>query len=126
MKTGWAGTKYKDNGSSITIPLSNYTTDPKYHDYSILCLYKYNWKTQKFRLSLYIDRDNPDNSISLTMSLIDTQYITGTYATIQENIFRIVRYFFESGKLDTYLDWYEYDIACCKEGAEQFEHQESS
>lgn len=94
-----------------------------YEGYSVKCTYKYNKQKEKYRLSMWLKRDDIDDDFKIDSQEIDTQYISGTKENIEDNIIRIVEQASLSGYFDHYIERYEYTCDCFKRGNELFEQE---
>lgn len=92
-----------------------------YEGYSVKCIYKYHKKKEKYLLSMWLKRDDINEDFKIDSQEIDTQYISGTQETIEENICRIVEQASLSGYFDHYIERYEYTNKCFERGNELFE-----
>lgn len=115
--------KYK--GNTLEINLSKWG----YPNYVVECTYYLDRKKGKYSLSMWLNRNDLEDRMKLSSHKIDTQYISGTRETIEENICRIVhqastitndcgeKYF------DKYISRYEYELACFERGNALFEKE---
>ena len=92
-----------------------------YEGYSVKCTYKYNSRKEKYRLSMWLKRDDIDDDFKIDSQEIDTQDIPGTKETIEDNICRIVEQASLSGYFDYYIKRFEYTYHCFERGDELFE-----
>jgi len=117
--------KPKFKGNALIIELSDFG----YEGYFVECAYHFNKHKGKYSLSMWLNRNDIEDRMSLSSKKIDTQYISGTKETIVENICRIVhqaatvadeneeRYF------DRFVTRYEYELKCFDRGNELFEKE---
>lgn len=110
--------KYTYEGSSIMIPLTQFSEEDIYKGYAASCQYKFNKKEQKYMLCMWLKHKTMDQKYRVEYDGIDTQYISGTRDTIQENICRVVEVMMEQHYFDYFINRYEYDMKCCEKGAE--------
>lgn len=89
-----------------------------YSNYIAVCIYKYNKQLKKYSLEMELKNRNIGNGFRIDRQEIDTQYISGTKDTIEENIVRIVEQASLSGFFDIYINQYEYIIKCYEKGNE--------
>lgn len=94
-----------------------------YEDYSVKCTYKYNKQKGKYRLSMWLRRDDIDDDFKIDSQEIDTQYIPGTKETIENNIIQIVEQASLSGYFDHYIERFKYTYDCFERGNELFEQE---
>lgn len=94
-----------------------------YTGYSVKCTYKYNKAIKKYRLSMWLKRDNIDDEFKIDSQEIDTQYISGTPENIIDNICRIVEYASLSGYFNHYIERFKYTYDCFERGDELFEQE---
>lgn len=80
--------------------------------YYVKCTYKYNKRKEKYLLSMWLLRDDIDDTFKIDSQEIDTQYITSTKENIEDDICRIVEYASLSGFFEDYIARYEYTYKC--------------
>lgn len=107
-------------GYTIRIPLSE---ECGYAGYSVKCTYKYNMVKEKYRLSMWLKRDDIDDDFKIDSQEIDTQYISGTSETIIDNICRIVEQASLSGYFNHYIERFKYTYDCFERGNELLEQE---
>lgn len=101
--------KYKKMGQTITIDLPQ---DCGYTGYAVQCTYQKSDKPGKYLLSLLLFRNNPSYKLDIGLQEIDTQYISGTEESIEDNVNRIVKQASMSGFFEKYIKKYEYTQRC--------------
>lgn len=92
-----------------------------YKGFWVKCTYKYDIRKEKYRLSMWLKRDDIDDDFRIDSQEIDTQYIPGTKETIEDNIRRIVEQAGKSGYFDYYIKRFAYTYHCFERGDELFE-----
>lgn len=92
-----------------------------YGGYSVKCTYRYDKKKEKYFLSMWMNREDIEDDFRIDAQEIDAQYIPGTIETIEENICRIVDYMCLSGRLEPYIQRYEYTYRCFDYGSSYYE-----
>lgn len=97
-----------------------------YEGYSAWCAYKYNKSAEKYSLSMWLKRHDIDDTFKIESQEIDTQIISGTRETIEENICRIVEQAALSGFFDYYIERYEYTYNCYDLGEEVLDQRRVS
>jgi len=114
--------KTKHLGYLIEIDLSDWG----YEGYLAWCSYKYIKAKDKYSLSMWIKRDDIDDTFKIDSQKIDTQFIFGTRETIEDNIYRIVECMASNKHFDYYIERFEYTYKCCDLGDDILELKESS
>lgn len=109
--------KAKCKGYTIEFDLKEYG----YKDYSALCTYKFNKSIGKYSLEMELKNKNIGDGFRIDRQEIDTQYISGTRDSIQDNIARIIEQAGLSGFFDIYIKRYEYTYMCFEKGNELYE-----
>lgn len=117
----------KFKGNTMVIDLSQWG----YPDYFVECAYHFDKKQGKYSLSMWLNRSDIEDRMSLSSKKIDTQYISGTRETIIENVCRVVHHCAtvpnpkENGHkyFDYFVDRYEYELKCFERGNELFEQE---
>lgn len=94
-----------------------------YEGYSVKCTYKYNKQKEKYRLAMWLKRDDIDDDFKIDSQETDTQYIYGTKETIENNICRIVEHASLSGYFDRYIERFKYTYDCFERGDELYEQE---
>lgn len=107
--------RYK--GYTLEIDLSEFG----YKNYKAECTYRFHKNKEKYSLSMNLCHKKLGDKMKLSSKGIDTQYISGTRETIEENICRIVHQMCIRKSLDYYIERYEYELACFERGNELFE-----
>ena len=107
-------------GYTIRINLSE---ECGYEGYSVKCTYKYNKQKEKYLLSMWLRRNDIDDDFKIDSQEIDTQYISGTKETIEDNIYRIVEQASLSGYFDHYIERFKYTYDCFERGNELYEQE---
>lgn len=92
-----------------------------YKGYSVKCTYKYNKPKGKYKLSMWLKRNDIADDFKIDSQEIDTQYISGTKETIESNIMRIVEQASLSGYFDYYIERFKYTYDCFEKGNDLFE-----
>lgn len=90
-------------------------------NYSVKCTYKYNKHKEKYQLSMWLKRNDIDDDFKIDSQEIDTQFITSSKETIENDICKIVEHASLSGYFDFYIQRFEYTYNCFKSGNESFE-----
>ena len=117
--------KPKFKGQTVEINLSKWG----YENYIVECAYHFNKHEGKYSLSMWLNRNDIEDRMSLSSKKVDTQYISGTKETIIENICRIVHQAAtvanENGEkyFDPFIERYEYELKCFERGNELFEQE---
>ena len=101
--------KYKNEGYVIDVTLPE---ECGYEGYSVECRYKYDKSQDRYSLSMWLRREDIDNTFKIDGQEIDTQYISSTRETIKQDICRIVEKASLSGFFDYYIERYEYTCKC--------------
>lgn len=112
--------KYENKGYLIEIKLP---VERGYNGYSVECKYKYDKSKEKYLISMWLKRNDIDNTFKIDSQEIDTQYISGTKETIKQNICKIVEQASSSGLFDDYIERYEYTVKCFDRGNELYEKE---
>ena len=112
--------RYQNKGQVIEIRLPE---ECGHKGYSIECRYLFDKVRGKYLLSMWLKRDNVDDTFKIDSQEIDTQYISSTKETIKSNICRIVEQASLSGYFDYYIERYEYTYKCFGRGNELFEQE---
>lgn len=107
-------------GYTIRMPLPE---ECGFKGYSVKCTYKYNKAKEKYRLSMWLKRDDIDDDFKIDSQEIDTQLIPGTRETIEDNICRIVEQASLSRYFNYFIKRYEYTYDCFDRGNELFEKE---
>lgn len=107
-------------GYSIEIDLPE---EHGYKGYTVVCTYKYNTQFNKYSLEMELKYKDIGDSFRIDRQEIDTQYISGTRETIEDNIERIVNQACMSGFFDEYIKRYEYTFMCFEKGNELYEQE---
>lgn len=94
-----------------------------YSGYIVVCTYKYNKQIDKYSLEMELKYKDIGDSFRIDRQEIDTQYISGTKDTIEENIIRIIEQAYLSGFFDNYIKRYEYTLKCFEKGNEIYEQE---
>lgn len=110
----------KRKGYTIEINLSE---ECGYNNYIIVCTYKYNKWINKYSLEMELKHKDIGDGFRIDRQEIDTQYISGTRETIEDNIERIVNQAYLSGFFDEYIKRYEYTFKCFEKGNDFFEQE---
>lgn len=106
-------------GKVLEISLSNFG----YDYYCAECTYRYIKCREKYALSVRLYRYDIEDKMRISNKGIDTQYISGTRETIEENICRVIYEMCINKHFDDYVKKYEYDLACFDRGNELFEQE---
>lgn len=105
-------------GYTVEVNLKDYG----YEGYTVECTYKYIKKKEKYLLRMGLKPNDSDNRIKIEFQGIDTQFISGTRETIEDNIFRIIEQAACNHKFfDEYINRYEYECKCFDLGNEILE-----
>lgn len=120
MKNRTLQPKYAYLGETIEIKLPE---ECGHTGYSAKCTYRYLKSKEKYRLSMWLHRDDIDDDFKIDSQEIDTQYIRGTRQTIIENIYRIVLDGSLGGFFEPYIKRFEYTYDCFEKGDEMYEKE---
>ena len=112
--------RYENKGYLIEVKL------PKNKDYSVECRYLYDKSKEKYSLSMWLKRNDIDDTFKIDSQEIDTQYISGTKETIRQNICNIIEQASLSGFFNYYIERYEYTYKCFERGNELYEKERLS
>lgn len=112
--------KYVNKGYLLEIKLPE-NSDCK--GYSVECRYQYDKTKEKYLLSMWLKRNDIDNTFKIDSQEIDTQYIAGTKENIRQNICKIVEQLSLSGFFNYYIECFEYTVKCFDKGNEIFESE---
>lgn len=112
--------KHRRKGYMVNIELP---VEYGYAGYSVDCLYMYSKKNEKYVLSMWLVGSIADDRFKIDSQEIDTQLISGTKETIEDNIDRIVGQASKTGFFDRYIERYEYTYKCFDRGNELFEQE---
>lgn len=115
--------KPKKKGYTLEIKLPE---ECGYKGYSVECTYKYHKRKEKYSLCMVLKRNTISNRFKLCSQEIDTQYISGTRETIEDNICRIVEQASVSRFFDYFIERFEYELSCFERGNELFEQERLS
>lgn len=115
--------RYKDKGYVIEIDLLK---ECGYKGYSVECRYLYDKLKEKYLLSMWIKRNDIEETFKIDSYKVDTQYISGTPETIKNNICKIVEQACLTGFFDYYIKNFEYELKCFDKGNELFEQERLS
>lgn len=107
-------------GYTITIELPE---GYGYKGYSVKCTYKYSKAKEKYRLSMWLKRNDIDDDYRIENQKIDTQYIPGTKENIEGNISKIVEQAASTGYFDQYIERFEYGLKCFERGNRSYEDE---
>lgn len=113
--------KVNRDGYTITIELSE---DYGYKGYSVKCTYKYNRLKEKYCLSMWLKRNDIDDDYRIENQKIDTQFISSTKDTIEDNICKIIEQASSTGYFDRYIERFEYGLKCFEKGNQLFEEEQ--
>ena len=91
--------------------------------YSVKCTYKYIKSKDKYRLSMWLKCDDIDDDFKIDCQEIDTQYISSTRESIENDICRIVEYASSIGYFNHYIERFDYTYKCFEKGNEFFEQE---
>lgn len=116
----------KYHGNALAIDLSNWG----YPNYIAECNYYFDKKTEKYSLSIWLNRTDIEDRMKVSSKKVDTQYISETKENIVESVCKIVYYCStvvneENGKkyFDHFVERYEYELACFERGNELLEKE---
>lgn len=112
--------RYENKGYIIEI---NLPKEFGYERYSVECRYKYDKLKEKYSLSMWLKRDDIDDTFKIDSQEIDTQYITSSKESIKQDICRIVEQASLSRFFDYYIERYEYTYKCFDKGSELFDEE---
>ena len=108
--------RYENKGYLIEVKLPE-------SDYSVLCRYKYDKNKDKYLLSMWLMRNDIDDTFKIDSQEIDTQYISGDKSTIRDNIVKIIEQAYESNFFDYYIERFEYTYKCFDKGNDFYESE---
>lgn len=91
--------------------------------YSVRCIYKYKKREEKYALQMWLMRDDIGDEFKIDAQEIDTQYISGTRESIEQNIVRIVEHASLCGFFEDYIQKYEYTYDCFDYGNSHYENE---
>lgn len=111
--------RYENKGYLIEVKLPE-------SDYSVLCRYKYDKNKDKYLLSMWLMRNDIDDTFKIDSQEIDTQYISGDKSTIRDNIVKIIEQAYESNFFDYYIERFEYTYKCFDKGNDFYEAERLS
>ena len=97
--------RYENKGYLIDVKLPE-------SDYSVLCRYKYDKNKDKYLFSMWLMRNDIDDTFKIDSQEIDTQYISGDKSTIRDNIVKIIEQAYDSNFFDYYIERFEYTYKC--------------
>lgn len=106
-------------GKVLDISLSEFG----YSDYYAECTYRFIKSKEKYALSVRLYRYDIEDKMRISNKGIDTQYISGTRETIEENVCRVIYEMCINNHFDDYVERYEYDLVCFDRGNELFEQE---
>jgi len=86
--------KLKRAGYTIEIDLTNLG----YEGFTARCTYKYDFEKNKYLLTMWLKKEGMEWLLE-----IDSQYISGTRKTIEDNIYNIVEYAGHTTYFDPYV-----------------------
>lgn len=112
--------RHRNRGYTIEIDLPK---EYGYQDYIAECTYRYDKKTEKYILSMWLKKRGFDDKFKIDSQEVDTQPVSGTKETITQNVCQIVEYACSSGFFDHYIDRLEYTYQCFERGNELFEKE---
>ena len=95
-------------------------------DYSVSCQYRYDKNKEKYSLSMWLKRNDIDDTFKIDSQEIDTQYISGDKNTIRNNIVKIIEQAYESNFFDYYIERFEYTYKCFDKGNDFYESERLS
>ena len=96
---------YKNEGYTITIPLP----DGKY---DVVCTYIHDQELDQYKVSMWLHWDTIDDRFKIDEQEIGTQYIESTKKTIKTDICKMVEKLYNNGRLDKYMNLYQYTYDC--------------
>ena len=111
--------RYENKGYLIEVKLPE-------SDYSVLCRYKYDKNKDKYLLSMWLMRNDIDDTFKIDSQEIDTQYISGDKSTIRDNIVKIIEQAYDSNFFDYYIEIFEYTYKCFDKGNDFYESERLS
>lgn len=95
-------------------------------DYSVSCQYIYDKNKEKYSLSMWLKRNDIDDTFKIDSQEIDTQYISGDKNTIRNNIVKIIEQAYESNFFNYYIKRFEYTYKCFDKGNDFYEAERLS
>lgn len=111
---------YTYHGETIEIKLPE---ECGHEGYSVKCTYRYIKSKEKYRLSMWLHREDIDDDFKIDYQEIDSQYIPGTKQTIIEHIYRIVIDASFTNFFEPYIERFEYTYDCFEKGDEMYEKE---
>lgn len=114
--------KYKNRGYVIEIELPEKNGR---NGYSVECRYYYDKIRGKYHVSLWLKRNDINDTFRIDIQYIDAGYINGTKDTIKQNICNLIEQIDNFGFFDYYIERYEYTCKCFDVGNEMFEKESS-
>lgn len=106
-------------GQVLDISLSTFG----YQNYYAECTYHFIKSKEKYALCVRLYRSDIEDKMKISNQGIDTQYISGTRDTIEENICRVIHEMCVNKHFDDYVERYEYYLKCFDRGNELFEKE---
>jgi len=94
-----------------------------YEGYSVECTYKYIKGEEKYLLRMGLVPKDFNSRIKIEFNEIDTQLISGSKETVENNINRIIGQAAVSGFFDKYIEKFEYECKCFDLGNEILEKE---
>ena len=112
--------RYENKGQIIEIKLPE---ECGYKGYSVECRYQFDKSKEKYLISMWLRKDEINDTFKIDSQEIDSQYISGDKTNIRQNICKIVEQASLSGFFDDYVKRYEYTAKCFARGNELFEEE---
>lgn len=109
-----------NKGQSVDVELPE---ECGYKGYWIHCEYLYDKTQEKYKLSMWLEREDIDDRFKISHQQIDTQYLSGTRDTIRDNICRVIEMASLSGFFDYYIERFEYTYKCFDRGDNMYEKE---
>lgn len=111
--------RYENKGYSMEVKLPE-------SDYLVLSQYKFDKDKDKYLLSMWLKRNDIDDTFKIDSQEIDTQYVSGNKDTIRDNIIKIIEQAYYSNFFDYYIERFEYTYKCFDKGNNFYETERLS
>lgn len=112
--------KLKRKGYTVEVDLNEYG----YKGYFVECTYRYDKIKEKYLLRMGIKPKHNNHRVKIEFQEIDTQYISGSKETIEDNILRIIEHAACHDTLfEECINQYEYECKCFDLGNEILEKE---
>lgn len=111
--------RLKRKGYSVEADLKEFG----YEGYSVECTYKYIKRQEKYLLRIGLVPKNFNNRIKIEFNEIDTQLISCSKETIEDNINKIIECMAIDGRFNKSIEQFEYECKCFDLGNEILEKE---